>query len=1093
MRYRLSSGIARWTLAVLIAAQWNVTVLRGQSTFGTILGTVKDPASAVVGGAKVVVTNQGTNISQTVATDAIGNYEATHLNPGVYSVSIEAAGFQRVLHQNVGLETGQVLRLDVQMTVGSLSETISVTGQAPVVETETGTISDVRTGRQVRELPLNFYRGDGFTNGIWRYANLSPGVSMGQGQASYHGTLSGQWAATLDGTNLGDQGGNTPGPAQPSFESIQEVKLAMVNNSAEYNSVANMILISKSGTNELHGSALYQYASGGLNARNFFQSNRPFRVYNQFGGSIGGPVVLPSYNGRNRTFFFGAYEGNRDHRDQLFNVNVPSLAVREGVFSRVFNNTGNLIVIRDPSSNQPFPGNVLPRSRFSPVSVKTQEHFYLPPNFGPPDLLNQNQRVTMPRVLVWDHFDARLDHKVSNSNSMFARFSWRKLPRAEQTGDLPNMGVLEQVRRFHSLSVVDTHLISPTTVHEFRAGYAWHENPRWAPENGLAIVRELGIRGLTTTRDVRGVPNFTITGFTFITVSDFNRPQEMTYDLIDNITFIRGRHTMKVGFNLQKNQTSREPVPIRIFGGYDFTGAFSGFSYADFLLGIPQTTQRYSARGRTYGRNMALSGYIQDDYKVHPRLTLNLGLRYEWMNPFADRYGRMFNFDPATGNLVVPDRTVLERDVSPIYPSSIKIVTAEDAGFPPRGLRAGDGNNFDPRVGIAWRPFGHSRSVVRGGFGVYRNKLSSTIFEFATGGPFVSNETFTNRIVNGAPLFQFPEPFLGVGSLGSQDISAVDRNLFNAYAMQWNVTVEQEYASIGFRASYVATRSVNLPYRRNFNQPRASTVPFNNERRPFPQYRNITMVSNGADSFYNALQFEAERKWSHGLYFQAGWTWAKQLMDGPSSGDEGPVIENAYDRRPERGDGLQNRHRFIATYVWELPFGPGRRWLKGWHGAPVHIMGGWQIAGITVFQTGQRFTTSFTGRDPSNTNTVGGRPDRIANGNLPKDQRTVDRWFDATAFAVPPVNAGRFGNAGIGILEGPGTVNFSLSATKILRFKERGRVEFSVSASNAFNHPNFALPNGNISAPNSVGRVTGTLGTDEAGARGLLFGSRIEF
>jgi hypothetical protein len=1091
MRHRLSCVFTA-KVALLLAVQWHAA-LYGQSTFGTIVGVVKDPANAVITGAKVVVTNQGTNISHTVQSDSFGNYEATHLNPGSYSLSVEAPGFQRALRRDVDLQTGQVLRLDFQMTVGSVTDTISITEQAPVVESDTGAISDVRSGRQVQELPLNFYRGDGFTHGIWRYTNLSPGVSMGGGQSSYHGSLSGQWNGTLDGINLGDQGGNTPGPSQPSFESIQEVKVAMVNNSAEHAAVANVVLISKSGTNALHGSAMYEYASGGLNARNFFQADRPFRVYNHMAGSIGGPVMLPGYNGRNRTFFFGAYEGNRDHRQQLFNVNVPSPALRQGDFSRVFDNAGRLIVIRDPANNLPFENNIIPRSRMSPVSLRTQDRYYLPPNFGSSDTLNQNLRVTVPRTLVWDHFDTRVDHKVSDSNSMFARFSWRRLPTFQRTGDLPNMGMLEQVRRFHNLSLVDTHLISPTTVNEFRAGYSWHENPRWGPENGLAIVRELGIQGLTTTRDVRGVPNFNINGFTSITVSDFNRPQEMVYDLLDNVTFIRGRHSMKAGFNLKKYQTSREPVPISIFGRYDFTGAFTGFSYADFLLGIPQTTQRYSARGRTYGRNTSVAAYIQDDYKVSQNVTLNLGLRYEWMNPFADRYGRMFNFDPATGNLVVPNQTVLERDVSPIYPSSINIVTAEEAGFPERGLRAADGNNFDPRVGIAWRPFGNARSVVRGGFGLFRNKLSSTVFEFATGGPFVSNETFTNRIVSGVPLFQFPEPFLAVGSLGSQDISAVDRDLFNPYTMQWNLTAEQEYASIGFRVSYVGTRSINLLYRRNFNQPPASTVPFSNDRRPYPQFRNITMVSNGGTSLYNAVQFETEKRWSRGLYFQAGWTWAKQLLDGPQSGDEGPVIENAYDRRVERGDALQNRHRFIASYVWELPFGQGRRWLTDWRGVAGHIVGGWQIAGITLFQTGQRFTTSFTGRDPSNTNTVGGRPDRIANGNLPKDERTVNRWFDISAFVIPPVNAGRFGNAGIGILEGPGTINFNLSATKIVRFKEQGRLEFSVSASNAFNHPNFAIPNGNISAPNSVGRITALNGVDEAGPRGLLFGTRIEF
>jgi hypothetical protein len=593
---------------------------------------------------------------------------------------------------------------------------------------------------------------------------------------------------------------------------------------------------------------------------------------------------------------------------------------------------------------------------------------------------------------------------------------------------------------------------------------------------------------------VRGVPNFTISGFGAITVTNFDRPQEMTYDLIDNLTFIRGRHSLKAGFNLKKNQTSREPVPISVFGRYDFTGTFAGFSYADFLLGLPQTTQRYSPRGRTYGRNTVLAGYIQDDYKVHPRVTLNLGLRYEWMNPFADRYDRMFNFDPASGSLVVPSQTVIDRDISPIYPSSIRIITAEQAGFPQRGLRESDINNFDPRVGIAWRPLGNARTVLRAGFGVYRNNLSSTMFESLTQGPFVSNETFTNRIVSGAPLFQFPEPFLGVGALGAQDISSVDRNLFNPYTMQWNLSAEQEYASIGFRASYIATHSVNLLYRRNMNQPPASTTPFNNDRRPYPQFRNITMISNGAASKYDAFQLEAERKFAGGLYFQSGWTWAKQLAHGPDSGDEGPQIENAYNRDAEWGDELYlMRHRFVSTAVWELPFGPGKSWLSGLRGIPGQVVGGWLISGIAILQTGQRFTPTFSGRDISNTNTTAGRPDRIADGNLPKDQRTIDRWFDVSAFVVPPVNTGRFGNSGVGILEGPGTANFNVSLAKNFRFREQGRVEFAVSATNAFNRPNFVNPAANISAPNAVGRITATQARDEAGPRTLMFNTRIEF
>jgi hypothetical protein len=490
-----------------------------------------------------------------------------------------------------------------------------------------------------------------------------------------------------------------------------------------------------------------------------------------------------------------------------------------------------------------------------------------------------------------------------------------------------------------------------------------------------------------------------------------------------------------------------------------------------------------------------VAAYIQDDWKLHKKLTLNLGLRYEWMSPFADKYDRMYNFDRQTGNLVVPTLTVIERDVVPIFPKSIAIVTAEEAGFPRRGLRHGDANNFDPRVGLAWRPFGHARSVVRAGFGVYNNNLSSSTFNtLSSGGPFTSNETFTNRIVGGAPIFQFPEPFLAVGTLGAQNVSGVDPGLFNPYTLQTNVTVEQEVASTAFRVSYLLTRSVNLLYRRNFNQPPASPAPFDNSRRPYPQYRNVTLVTNGANSAYHALQIEAERKMARGLYFQAGWTWAKQLAHQIDSGEQGGTIEDAYDRARDRGDDLYlMRHRFISSYIWELPFGKGRKWLSGWLGVPGQIVGGWQIAGVTLLQTGQRFTPTFSGSDPSNTNTLGGRPDRIRNGNLPKKERTLDRWFDTGAFVVPPANAGRFGNAGIGILEGPGTINFDLGLHKNFHLAEGTRLEFSLSATNAFNHPNFRNPAANISSTLAVGRISSLQGQDESGPRTVILGLRLDF
>jgi hypothetical protein len=1086
-----------WTAGFFLAImQLFPAVLYAQSTFGTILGVVKDPASAVMVGVKVTVTDEGTNISHVTKTAESGDYEVTHLNPGVYRVVAESPGFQRYVDQHINLETGQMLRVDVRMTVGQVSETVTVEGQAPLVESETGTIADVRTGGQMIDLPLNTVRGDSSSGGVYKYVALSPGALRTEGAAyeSFAGSRSSQGTYVFDGTSLGSDGGKQITPAQPSFETIQEMKVTMVNNSAEYGGVASVIIISKSGTNQLHGSAFHQYDTGTLNARNYFQPSVPFRVYNQLGGSIGGPVVLPGYNGRNRTFFFFAFEGNRDHGATDMNDAVPTLALRGGDFSQVLNSNGSLLVIRDPSNSQPFPGNLIPQARLSPVSLKVQNFFYPPPNFGPPTSLSQNLRASLPSPAGWNHFDVRMDHKISDANSLYGRFTFRNMYSLSPEGSLPGEGTAVQHRRLRNGTLADTHIISPKAVNELRVGFAWHDNRGTvSPLNGLQLLQNFGITGTTANVNVPGSPSFSITGFTSMSGSSSNRTLMQTIDIIDNVTFMAGRHSVKVGINLKRGGESSSSLS-NIFGVYGFTNAFTGFSYADFLLGIPQTTQRTTPRSPTYGRNQSYAGYVQDNFNVHPKLTLNLGLRYEWMNPFADKYDRMFNFDPATGDLVVPTATVLQRDISPIYPSSIKIVTAEQAGFPQRGLRTADNNNFDPRFGFAWRPLGNARSVLRGGFGIFHNGLFADLFKTLTQGPFVSNETFTNSITNGVPLFQFPKPFLGVGSLGAQSITAENPYLFNAYTMQWNLSVEQQIASIAFRLSYIGTRSVDLVYGRNINQPLASVIPFNNNRRAYPQFNTITMLSNGASTIYHSMQFEAERKFAQGLYFQVGWTWAKDLGTGVNGPETGTTIQDAYNRRADYGDDLYiRRHRLVASYIWVLPFGRGKHWLGNLRGIPGQIVGDWRIAGITVLQTGELFTPSFTGSDPSNTNTVGGRPDRIANGNLPTSQRSLNHWFDASAFAVPPANAGRFGNSGIGVLEGPGTITFDLALYKEFRFKERGRVQLQFAATNALNHPNFLNPNANISAPTTVGTVTSMQGNDAGGPRTTLIATRIEF
>jgi hypothetical protein len=357
---------------------------------------------------------------------------------------------------------------------------------------------------------------------------------------------------------------------------------------------------------------------------------------------------------------------------------------------------------------------------------------------------------------------------------------------------------------------------------------------------------------------------------------------------------------------------------------------------------------------------------------------------------------------------VVPSADILKNNVNPAFPPQIPLTTADQAGFPRRSLRHGDRNNFQPRVGFAWRPGVLKSTVVRGGYGIYMDDLTADIFSRQYGGPFRVTETFTNNVVNNAPILTFTQPFLQLGTPGAVAIEALALNLRNPQIQQWNLTLEREIAfQTGVRLSYIGSKSSQLIYRRNINEPLPSTIPFNQNRRPYPLYQNININENGGNQIYHAFSAEVQRRWSKGLSFQSAWTWAKNISDTDEQGNTegGPVIEDTNNRSRERSDVQYNpHHRFFAQTIWELPVGSGRRYLSR-RGPVDWILGGWQISAVYTAQTGEYLTPTFSGTDPSNTNTIGGIPDRIRNGNLPPSERTMSRWFDPTAFVAPPRTA----------------------------------------------------------------------------------------
>ncbi|MBL8222155.1 MAG: hypothetical protein JNL62_23165 [Bryobacterales bacterium] len=600
-------------------------------------------------------------------------------------------------------------------------------------------------------------------------------------------------------------------------------------------------------------------------------------------------------------------------------------------------------------------------------------------------------------------------------------------------------------------------------------------------------------QGLQAAPGVENVPALNITGFQTVAPLAKQAAAENTYQIVDQLTYIKGKHSIKGGVEYRPQQYNA-PVPAQ-FGSYGFTGFATGNAWADFLMAVPQTTSRNYVRPTRYARLFHLSGFIQDDYKVSANLTLNYGLRWDYNKPALDKRDIIFNVDPQGGRLVVPNQGIIDQYVNPLFPRAIPIVTASAAGFPERSLRDGDFNNWQPRFGLAWRPFGGSKTVVRGGYGFYNDDFTADIFSALYGGPFSLTESFVNTIANNTPALTLQRPFLGAGTTGNVDVTGLDRGLRNAYVQQWNFTLERDLgAAIGLRLSYVGTKATNLVFGRNVNMPAPGTTPFAQSRRPFPLFRNIVMRDNGGNQVYHALTTQVERKWTKGLSFMGAYTWAKNLtdVDEISGVEAGTVIENAFNRSRERGDAQYTpRQRWVSTVIWELPVGRGKRFLDS--GPAAMVLGGWQLSGSFIAQTGEFLTPSFAGVDPSNTQTVGGIPDRIGDGNLPSGTRTIDRWFDVSAFAAPAANAGRFGTSGRGILIGPGRQIASAGLYKSFPVRERVYFRVSVSFTNLFNKANFDIPALNISAPNNVATIRATSGRDLAGPRNGLIGARLEW
>jgi TonB dependent receptor len=855
------------------------------------------------------------------------------------------------------------------------------------------------------------------------------------------------------------------------------------------------------------------------------------RVYvpghaNSFGGAVGGPVSIPKvYDARNRSFFFFDFEGVRRADPRLISQIVPPEAFRRGDLSSL------TTPLRNPFTGGTYANNQIP---VNPASAKVMELLYVRQNQATGAAANRpNFITTAPNRYSVNGFDIRGDHNFNEQHKAYARYTHKNIDLLGTDGGANYntlFGEYSNGTKVRNLAGSYNWIIRPTLIHEFRAGYTINDILVAYPfaTQGAQITQQIGLTGLPKPPALGGTPNFFFTDGSFIGTNSTSRPHftgNKTYQFNDSLTWIKGRHTIKTGFDFQKLrfQDYLSFFAGDDFGEYAFAGTFTGNAFADFLLGLPAYTT-YAANGpdvRPFAYHYA--GYVQDDFRISPKLTLNYGLRYELHPPFDDETNQLTNFDRLTrgGRVVVQGEAGL-KTVADSFRADIKntpIIKAEEAGLP-NTLRKTDKNDFNPRAGFAYRPFGDNKTVIRGGAGVYTITVLGSVLYSLAGIASSNAPVYLNApLPGGGYRLTLPNAFPAGAATGSGGIPDFRRanqtDLTDPYSMQWNLTIERElWWNTGLRLTYTGSKTRNLVHSPDLNQVAPNTIGYTNvipggaqtvrDTRPFPNFNAVLTRDNGPSAKYHAFTTEFSRRFSAGVSFQSSWTWAKNLSNagGPAPGgfaaENGPTTLDNFGIRADYGDvAFTRRHRFLTTFLWELPFGRGRRYLGGINSVANQVLGGWQMNGIVLFQSGPYLTPTFTGTDPSGTGvlvrgvTTTQRPDRIGNGNL--SNPTIEAYFDRAAFVRPANNIGRFGNAGVGILRGPGTQVFSMTLAKQFFLTEKLQVRYEAAFANLFNHLNPDIPGTLNITSAAFGRITRTQTADQAGPRTIQMSLRLSF
>ncbi len=1037
-----------------------------QTHRASIRGTLGDPNKAVIPGATVRITSEATNETRSVVSNSEGEYAISSLPPGRYRIEVDGVqGFSR-FEDVITLQVNQQFRLDISLQVNSSGYQVTVEDRAPL-RRDSPALGTVIEERQITELPLdgrNFLELALLAPGTAPSAPGSAGSVRGDFAFSANGAREDSNNFLLDGVYNLDPKLNSFG-VRPPVDGIQEFEISTNSYDASFgrNAGAQINVVSKSGSNTLHGTLYEFHRNAALDARNFFapaDQPDPKYIRNQFGFSLGGALS------RDRTFFFGDYEGTRTREGITRITNVPTLAERNGdfsqsLFARPFN----------PFTQQPFTNGIIPLEFQNPIG-RAIANLYPLPNRNEPFANFVSSPTSSDRN---DHFDVRIDHHFSRNSLFTARYSFGDRDFFDPfTGTtfalVPGFGNFVP-RRSQNLMLSETHVFTPALVNEARFAFNRVASAVTAEGSGRSLNRQVGLPELSTNPRDFGLSFITVTGFSPIG-DEFNNPQESAtnvFQFLDNATYVRGAHLAKFGFEFRAmQQNAFRDVQSRGFLTFSDRFPLTGNALADLLLGFPALTGGARLDNHQHLRGESYALYANDSFRITPRLTISAGLRYEYNSPPVDAEDRANLYDPSTRTLARVGTNNIPR-----------------SGYQP------DRNNFAPRVGFAYTLNESATTVVRGGYGVYYDQpalapgeglyFNAPYFDFnlyfsLPGLPLTVNNPFPNN---------FPVPL-------PDTALAFQRDLRTAYMQHWNLNVQQQLGrSRVLEIGYAGSKGTKLLTARDINQPRPSTLPF--VLRPVAQFDDINLIESRGNSNYHSLQVRLQQRLTRGLALLSSYTYAKSIDDASnfftSAGDPN-FPQDSQNPRLERGrSNFDVRHRLSTSFSYELPFGRGRRFLAD-DGFVTTLLSGFQFNGIVTLQSGRPFTVALLS-DIDNSNTgrsslgfgANDRPNVV--GDPTAGGRTPERWFNTAAFVFPAF--GTFGNAGRNILDGPGYQNINASLVKNTPLSERVNLQLRLEAFNLFNHPNFNLPDNFLGSP-TFGRILSA-----GDPRHLQFGAKLVF